>query len=231
MVLILERIKKIFEGEEKDMKKLKIIILTIFSALILTTNAIASITLSELSVELNITGGDCVTRNITIENTDSNPATISFETIITPDGDGIDISYSMDSPFIMQGKTKIILIMFVNTSFLLMPGVYEITTKFYTESPAVIGRTVHYNWVKPVIPTENETNETAPPIIPPSDNNTNNTTPLFPPTTDDEFNWLWLLIPIGIIALVTLLALLYKRRKKTLGYEYPAHEKGKLKKR
>ena len=37
------------------------------------------------------------------------------------------------------------------------------------------------------------------------------------------------LVAIGIVALALILYRGYKKRKKTLGYEYPGHEKGKLK--
>ncbi len=43
------------------------------------------------------------------------------------------------------------------------------------------------------------------------------------------FEILIFLVAIGIVALALVVYRGYKKRKKTLGYEYPAHEKGKLK--
>ncbi|GEM_PF-2264702 len=43
------------------------------------------------------------------------------------------------------------------------------------------------------------------------------------------FEILLFLVAIGLVVLALLVYRGYKKRKKTLGYEYPAHEKGKLK--
>jgi hypothetical protein len=43
------------------------------------------------------------------------------------------------------------------------------------------------------------------------------------------FEIILFLVAIGIVILALIVYRGYKKRKKTLGYEYPAHEKGKLK--
>jgi len=192
-----------------------LITIALVVSMMLTVNVSASITLSELTTELNITGGDSVTRNIAIENTDGSPVTVSFETIVIPDGEGINITYSESSPLTLKGNEQLTVTMFINTSLLLMPGTYQITTKFYTEEPSPTPKTVHYSWYTstPVLPT-NETNETIPPIIPPEENNTNETIPVSPPAIESGFNWYLIGIPLAIISIFMLLFLLYKRRKK-----------------
>ena len=43
------------------------------------------------------------------------------------------------------------------------------------------------------------------------------------------FDIIIFLVAIGIVIFALILYRAYRKRKKTLGYEYPAHEKGKLK--
>lgn len=195
----------------------------------MTSNASASINISELTTELNITGGERITKNITIENTGSGSAAISFETTVAPDGDGINIIYSVGSPFTINGKQSLEITMFINTSINLMGGIYNITIKYRDATPK---KTVHYHWsAEAMITPVNQTNETTPLILQPAEeNNTNETVPTPPPIIESRFEWCWLIIPIVIIAsIITLLALKNIKRQETPGHEYPAYEKGKQK--
>jgi len=76
---------------------------------------------------LNLTGGDSQTLNLTVTYTGSNKATCTMSYSI-PDGEGIDITY-IPSTFTLNHNGAQKVTMIINTSLILMPNIYTITTQ------------------------------------------------------------------------------------------------------
>ena len=76
---------------------------------------------------LNLTGGDSQTLNLTVTYTGSNKATCTMSYSI-PDGEGIDITY-IPSTFTLNHNGAQKVTMIINTSLLLSPDIYTITTQ------------------------------------------------------------------------------------------------------
>jgi len=191
------------------------IIAILITMLVATSMSSATLTVTSLSTTINIVAGNNTYRNITIENDASTTAQISYTTSITPDSNGINISYSIPSPYTIKGNEHLIIKLLIDTSLALKPGTYEITTNFYTETPpATPTRSVHYHWVAeaPVPPI----NETTPPVIPPEDNETIPPLILPPGHTQNVDNPFWLII-LGIVIIISILlsiAIVSKRNKR-----------------
>ena len=177
----------------------------------------SSLIITPLTLDISLVGGQTIDRGITIKNDGTADVTVSINTSVSPDSEGITITYSTTSLFVVKAKTTQQINMKINTSLYLAPGTYVITTNFYTDYTAP-KKTVHYHW-NPVLSPVNATNETTPPIIPPEEeNNTNNTIPVIQPPVKAGFEYGWVSIPpILIAAIVTLLIFLYKRRKNKRG--------------
>ena len=84
-----------------------------------------TITISPSSITVEMIGGDVLTRNLTFSHGGNSDMTcyISFE--ILPDGEGINISFSVGDSFVLKpGDTDINIT--INVSHSIMPGIYTI---------------------------------------------------------------------------------------------------------
>ena len=112
--------------------KLSIIILScllIFSSVyILEASSATSFSFIE-----KLTAGDNTSYNLVLENTDNRDILCGITTSITPDGEGIDVTYSSNS-FTIRAKSTYTLTVHINTSWALMENIYIITTSISTES-------------------------------------------------------------------------------------------------
>ena len=89
--------------------------------------------ISPETIEIDLVGGNCVQVNITVNWTGSHSASCELATYIEPDGEGINITYSKNN-FTMTSNSENKIIMYINTSMLLMPGTYIITTNISVET-------------------------------------------------------------------------------------------------
>jgi len=108
-----------------------ITLIALFS-IVFSSVASAEITVSPETMQLYLTGGDVVTEQITI-TWKGETATVAFiETEITPDGKGINVTYSEDPVVLYPGAPKTIDIT-IATAINIAPGNYTITTLIFTE--------------------------------------------------------------------------------------------------
>jgi hypothetical protein len=191
------------------------IVAILITMLVATSMSSSTPTVTSLSTTINIVAGNNTYRNITIENDASTTAQISYTTSITPDSNGINISYSIPSPYTIKGNEHLIIKMLIDTSLALKPGTYEITTNFYTETPpATPSRSVHYHWVAetPVPPI----NETTPPVDNTPEDNETIIPLILPNDTSNVDNPFWIVL-LGIVIVISLLlsiAIVSKRNKR-----------------
>ena len=114
------------------MKKVILFITIVFFLIHMSVSA-AELEISPATVEIDLVGGDSVQVNISINWSGSHSASCELTTNITPDGEGINITYSKNN-FTMAPGSENKIIMYVNTSMALMPGIYIITTNVFTET-------------------------------------------------------------------------------------------------
>lgn len=97
---------------------------------------------------LYLVGGDIVARNITVDYGGSGIATLSIGTKIFPDGEGINVTYSVDSPFKIKSGGSVAIMVTINTSWAITPGVYIISLLFFGDeegtSKSKNGKTTPY---------------------------------------------------------------------------------------
>lgn len=99
--------------------------------------ASADIEINPSTIDLNLIGGDTVTKQITI-TWKGEVAVVGFiETTITPDGEGINVTYSED-PVILYPNTPNTIDMTIATAINIIPSKYVITTQVFTEIEKVI---------------------------------------------------------------------------------------------
>lgn len=135
----------------------KIIVIVLFLTLISTVQA-ENINVSPNTITVNLIGGDTITENVFVEYTGSGIVELNILTKIYPDGNGITVTYSIDSPFTIKPGELIIIEMTINTSMLLIPIQYNITTQFIRiegeeEQPSGnggISRLAYPAWWQPV---------------------------------------------------------------------------------
>jgi hypothetical protein len=84
------------------------------------------------TVEIDLIGGDSVQVNMTISWSGSYSASCELTTCIEPDGEGINVTYSRNN-FTMEPNSENDIIVFINTSISLVPGIYNITTNVNAE--------------------------------------------------------------------------------------------------
>jgi len=182
-------------------------------------NPEGDITVTPSTISLDLIAGCSVQVNITINLTGNYYASCELTTNIEPDGEGINVSYSKNN-FTMSPNSENKIIMYINTSLLLMPGVYNITTGVFAEQievpqppspPSGGGTDPHITWGNPVVQEEpfipNEEPEEEPEI--PTD-------PDFPSESESEeqtndysiFGFLFL----GFILIITLLYFIIRRK-------------------
>jgi hypothetical protein len=188
----------------------------VFLLLVLTLSAGASssINISELSVTLDVIGGDHVTRDILIENTGGSSAMIFFNSTVSPDSDGLTIWYSYSSPLSIKAGSRIVLSLLINTSLSIVPGEYQVTTSFYSEGSQQRPRRIHTVWAETPEPEVNETEpddedpvDVVPhPVVP---------QPEKPKENTDGDNWFYYIIGIVVVLIVSgLLFIIVRKHKK-----------------
>jgi len=91
----------------------------------------SAIELTPETLTLELTGGCSIKRAISIKNTNSEDLLLEIETSVSPNSDGIDINYSVGSPFVVKAKKTLTVLMYINASMLLLPDQYIINTKFF----------------------------------------------------------------------------------------------------
>jgi hypothetical protein len=161
---------------------------------------------------LNIVAGDSITQNITFRFQSSNGNLItgfSIMTLIIPDSQGINVTYS-SLPAVIIPNSVYTIQMHIATSMLLIPGQYVITSAIHADQASPTPpRTIHASTGNQPPPNNNQTN-------PPPNNNTNDSLP--PPYHYMEEvgspPGFWIFVIIVIIALVTLLIFFIVRKRK-----------------
>ena len=170
-------------------------------------------------INVNVTGGDSITREIAISNSQSYSVGCKVSTVILPDGDGINVTYS-NSAFTIVSHTTFSLEIRINTSINLKPCAYTIETKLeFTNQDEVLGIPATSSSVfHHVIPPAHE--ETLIPLgdVPPEDNETilddGDDTTIINVEIPPSFPFLELIISFFILALIISFALLCLFKKK-----------------
>ena len=169
---------------------------------------------------VRLIAGDSCTRNITVTNTFNKAVNVQITTTISPDGEGINITYKPMTIFHLSKWETTTIEMLINTSFSLMPQTYIIETTFFYESEAGEEEGTHEykTHVYPPTPPEDDN------IVDPSQNDTSNettndksdnSTDDTPPVNKqkDDNNYLWLIaIPIALTGILGSLYYFKKRR-------------------
>ena len=187
------------------------VIITICVLLFLLCLSVVGAGVEAVSTSIELTSGCSYTKNITVDNTLNKDLKVHISTEISPDGEGITITYHPTSPFVLKKKSNITIEMTIETSILLMPQQYIIETSFYED--------YSYKTSKKYSPSSV--------VITEEDNGTDNETEL----PDDEVNdtedevfvadvvignndgYIWLvLLSVIVVAVVSLL--FYFRKKK-----------------
>ena len=96
--------------------------------LISTTLISAAVEITPEIIDIELVGGNFTSKEIIISNTESYPIDCKISTVILPDGDGINVTYSK-STFTIQPYAAYSLKMRINTSINLEPNFYTIKTK------------------------------------------------------------------------------------------------------
>jgi len=82
------------------------------------------------TIEVDIIGGSNITKNITVR-WDGQECMCYLDTLIEPDTEGINVTYSLDSPFLIKSNTDYVIKMFIQTRVDIVPKVYTIKTDFH----------------------------------------------------------------------------------------------------
>ena len=192
--------------------------LLLISCCALFVPAKADFVISQTDYTKNLIAGMRITQNITFEFQTSNLNTISgfhITTTVVPDSLGIDVTYS-NMPKMLLSNMVYTIQMHINTSMLLAPGQYIITSTVYAdqETPAPIRRHVHASSGNPVIPPPSD-NPTDNPTPGEEQNETNDTIlPIIPPPAEQPSYWLPIIMFAFIAFCIILLIFLILRKRK-----------------
>lgn len=94
----------------------------------------SSITMTPGSFTLELTGGSNITRNITVRWNGNNNVLCYIDTEIKPDGDGLNVSYSENNPFMLPANSDYTVSVTIKSAINIIPDVYTITSFFSVES-------------------------------------------------------------------------------------------------
>lgn len=155
-------------GKGLKMSRKTYIILCGLMLLFSTTLISDAVEITPETIDIELTGGDFTSREITLSNTESYSIDCKISTMILPNGDGINITYSK-STFTIPPHTTYQVEMKINTSISLEPNLYSIETKLefinqeVSDSSSDNSPTFHYA----ITPDDEEdipisTNETPP---------------------------------------------------------------------
>jgi len=92
--------------------------------------ALGSISVEPPQFDIKLVAGDTVTKNITIRWDGLDEALVNIVTSIKPDDEGINITYNVEQPFLLDEEEKSIT-MTIKTDMALAPDTYTIKTIFY----------------------------------------------------------------------------------------------------
>ena len=201
------------------MKKLFVSGICLLICLVSTYTISAEIGPTNESVGL--IAGDSCTRNITVTNTFNKAVNVQITTTISPDGEGINITYNPLTTFHLSKGETITIEMLINTSFSLMAQTYVINTTFFYESESGEEEGTHEykTHVYPPKPPKDDDDD----IVDPPQNDTSNETtddkpdnstddiPPVKPKDDDDYLWL-ISIPIALAGILGSLYYFKKRR-------------------
>jgi len=117
------------------MKSIKLYyVILLMSFFVLFSFNAQSIKLSPLLTSLQLVGGDNTARNIKIVNSGSSDVSITCETEVLPESEGINVSYSHDFPYTISKQSSINVVMYIDTSLHLSAGNYTIITSFFGDT-------------------------------------------------------------------------------------------------
>jgi len=197
--------------------KIKVLLITILLIGTLFPTISASNT---FTFEEELTAGCSLTYEITLENEGNQDTTCSMETEITPDDNGITVSFSEDE-FEIKKQSSYNLTIYVNTSMLLEPDLYHITVTFLTDKGEVVTKKGRRGSgcgddddddTEPLEDDDDDDNDTEP-ILDDDDDDDDVWVP--PESKDESFNWfIFGGVLIGLFAFLILLLILVKRRNK-----------------
>jgi hypothetical protein len=186
--------------------KLKLFLVGILILLMISIPTHAGVTVDKTIID--IVAGDSFT--IRYQLTYSGKDTMCYvSTTITPDGDGINLTYN--SSFLLTSTTPSFDIV-MKTNIRLAPQSYILTTTFDIEQPTPVSRSHHHTVVAspvvvipPVTPPVDDVDDSIPPII----------IPVYIDETPNEWNPLYsVAIAIVAIIVITLLFLMIKKKRK-----------------
>lgn len=134
----------------------KLVAGSLITTLFFSNMVSAGITVAPDTIELDLIGGDTITLPFNI-TWDGKTAVVGFiETTITPDGEGINISYSEGTIIILFPNEKKPVDMTISAAINLAPGNYTITTNIYTDVEEYV-RTVYNTITEYITVVENQT--------------------------------------------------------------------------
>ena len=184
-----------------SMSKVGIIVLSFLLLLSFSVVVQAGVVVDKASVD--IVAGDDVVLVYTLSGLSS---LCHVVVNITPDPVGFNLMYS---PVVVVPG---VLIVYLNTSMALVPGLYSLTAIFEVEQGTTpyVSRRVHHAHVFPPVDEENGTV----PVIPPVDENETMPPLILPPEHEPcDISWLYILL-IVIVVSVLLFIIVRKHKKK-----------------
>lgn len=187
-----------------------IILMMLFSLLISADEVNISNT-----VPVNLTAGSSQSVILTITYTGTEPVTCTMSYLISPDDEGFNITYNPPT-FALSQNTNQTVEMIINTSLMLVPLTYTITT--------LVTATTEYN--QPIAPDDIHISTTPPDDTPPDDVPDETPDDTEPDDLQDDIidtlpdetktsliNYLpQILLILAIVGIITLL--IYRRRRK-----------------
>lgn len=186
---------------------------------------LAAIEIVPSAIDVSITGGDSIVKNITLSNTESYPVACKLSTVILPDEDGINVtyrylqSYCCNPVFVLLPFAVCNLEMRINASISLKPQAYSIqTTLQFTDQKELRNNphrsrsspsTFYHTDIPDLIPAN--INDTT---LLDDDNTSFNNDTYVPPPLPYNYSLHYLVIILALIISFTLLCLFKKKMEK-----------------
>ena len=196
------------------MKKIKEILFLFIVLTLLSSYVVANeIEPNPSQFSINLTAGCSAQRNITISNIGDDLCLCNITTEVLPDSIGISISYDPPPPFQILPNSDYTIVMTINTSMLLLPQTYIITTYFDCQfSPPKKESNGYYYPSGHTLPYEQPESPVTPPPEQPDTN------PPYVPdytykVTEQSIVFYPYLIAIILIILLITLFYVYSKRK------------------
>lgn len=127
-------------------------LLTVFILVFSTITVSAQIEINPPSMNVDLIGGQTVTKQITITWHGETPTVGFIYTEIEPDGEGFNVTYS-ENPVVLYPDTPKTLDMNISVAINIMPFNYTLTTVVYTDIEQVVE--IEYN--ESIVEVENTT--------------------------------------------------------------------------